>query len=710
MAAVRNATPLIALDAVVIDTETTGLDPRKARVVEIAGVRLVAGRLARSAPFWRRVHPGEPIPAAAIRIHGIDDAAVADASRFVAVWPEFLAHIGDAVLVGHTLGFDLAVLKRECERIGASWVQPTVLDTRLLAAVAEPDLADYTLESLAAWLGIEITGRHSALGDATTTAQIFCALVPKLRQSGIRTLAEAARACLALTNALDQQHRAGWRDVSATWSESADERLPARVDSYPYRHRVGTLMTTPPKFVGDGTAIGVAAERMSREHISSLFVSRDGRVDISQPQDIGIVTERDVLRALADHGADALALPVTRAMSKPLITVPADAFAYLAIGRMNRLKIRHLGVTDKSGKVIGALSARDLLRLRAESAVLLEDEIDQAEDARDLARVWAKLWLVAASLVHEGLSGRDIAAVISHRLGAVTRRAAVLAEQRMLDAGQGDPPRPYAFLVVGSAGRGESLLAADQDNALIFADGSSGGADDRWFEALAVHVAEILHDVGIPYCQGGVMAKNPQWRGDVATWRQRVGEWIGRSNPQDLLSVDIFFDLRSVHGDNDLANALWQEAFDMAKGQAGFAKLLIDAAGSVAPGRNWFGGINTDKGRIDLKKTGLFGIVGTARALAICHNVTEHSTPARLDGIKKLGLGLEQDLDALAEAQGTFLDLVLKQQLIDLESGVPPSNRVDIRRLSRRERERLGAALKAVEHLQDIAQDLLFKS
>ena len=121
--------------------------------------------------------------------------------------------------------------------------------------------------------------------------------------------------------------------------------------------------------------------------------------------------------------------------------------------------------------MIGALSARDLLRLRAGEAVALGDEIDQASDVHALAAAWAKLPHVAAALLAEGVCARDIAAVISRELGALTRQAAVIAERRMRETGKGDPPCPYAVAVLGSAGRGESLLAMDQDNALIFAEG-----------------------------------------------------------------------------------------------------------------------------------------------------------------------------------------------------------------------------------------------
>src|SRR5262245_31837905 len=104
MAAIGNANPLIALDAVVIDSETTGLDPRRARIVEIAGVRLTGGRVDPPASFRHLVNPGEPIPAEAVAVHHIDDAKVAAAPAFAEIWPELTAFIGSAVVIGHTLG------------------------------------------------------------------------------------------------------------------------------------------------------------------------------------------------------------------------------------------------------------------------------------------------------------------------------------------------------------------------------------------------------------------------------------------------------------------------------------------------------------------------------------------------------------------------------------------------------------------------------
>jgi DNA polymerase-3 subunit epsilon/CBS domain-containing protein len=120
-----------------------------------------------------------------------------------------------------------------------------------------------------------------------------------------------------------------------------------------------------------------------------------------------------------------------------------------------------------------------------------------------------------------------------------------------------------------------------------------------------------------------------------------------------------------------------------------------------------FGGFRTTEGRIDLKRTGLFGIVSAARVLAISHHVVERATPARLKGVAALGIG-GSDLAALTEAHRTFLDLILAQQVEDIANGLPPSNRVATKHLSHHNRDRLHQALRAVQHLDTLKRDLLF--
>jgi DNA polymerase-3 subunit epsilon/CBS domain-containing protein len=204
------------------------------------------------------------------------------------------------------------------------------------------------------------------------------------------------------------------------------------------------------------------------------------------------------------------------------------------------------------------------------------------------------------------------------------------------------------------------------------------------------------------------MAKNAPWRGSVSTWRNRIDRWITRSKPEDLLSVDIFFDLRPVHGDGSLAVSVRQAAFAAAEGQVAFAKLLVEDVRTPSS-LTFLGGIRTEAGRIDLKAAGLFGLVAAARALAIRYRVLERSTPARLAAVKALVRISESDLDALGEAQAVFLDLIVSQQVEDIAHGTPPSNAVSVKRLSAHDRGRLRVALEAVASVDELVRDVLFK-
>ena len=122
----------------------------------------------------------------------------------------------------------------------------------------------------------------------------------------------------------------------------------------------------------------------------------------------------------------------------------------------------------------------------------------------------------------------------------------------------------------------------------------------------------------------------------------------------------------------------------------------------------FFGGIRTENGRIDLKRSGLFSVVSAARAMAIRYGVMERSTPARLAGVKALLHVGAADLDAVGEAHGVFLDLILSQQIEDIVHGTSPSNAVVVKRLSARDQERLRSSLEAVATVDQLVRDVLF--
>ena len=688
------STPLIGLDAVVLDTETTGLDARNARVVQIGAIRMHGPKILSDDRFERVVNPGVPIPPETIAVHGIADEDVKHAPVFAVVLSELEAFLGGSIVIGHTIAYDMNVLRRECELAGKVWRPRRALDIRILAKLAAPTLADHSLDRLCDWLGIENGARHTALGDAEATGRVFAALLPLLRQRNIRTLAEAEAATRVLA---EQEARAAGGFLAELAGPSAEAARPlVRIDSYPYRHRLREVMSEPPAFLDAGASLSIALRTLMGHQISSVFVREASG-------ETGILTEHDVLDALDSHGAAALDMPVEKFASKPVQSVSENAFVYRAIGRMDRLGVRHLAVRNAQNEIVGAVTSRDLLRQRASTAIVLGDEIDSASDVSLLGTAWAKLPHMAKSLLEEGVDPRTVAQVISSEICNLTRRAAQLGEARMLAAGLGPAPVRYCVLVLGSAGRGESLLAADQDNAIVYAPGEPGGAEDAWFAALGGHIADILDAVGVHYCKGGVMAKNAAWRHSLAGWKEVVNGWVRRHNPEDLLNVDIFFDAVPVHGDAALGEAIWNYAYSTGGRSPEFVKLLSIPAQEWRAPFTLFGGIRVDaKGRVDLKKGGLMPISSGARVLSVRHDARRRSTPDRLRAVADKGVGSRTEIEEIIAAHRVILGAVLDQQLADSEVGIPLTPKVDPERLDRPARAELKDALAKVQTVVDL--------
>ncbi|MCB1377889.1 MAG: CBS domain-containing protein [Alphaproteobacteria bacterium] len=682
--------PLRVLSAAVMDTETTSLDVKTARIVEIGVAPMIDGRMERDASFSTYVNPGEAIPEQSRIIHGISDEMVKDAPGFEAAYKSYLDFAGDAVVLGYSLGFDLAVLKAEHERAGLPWKAPRSLDIRDLVRIINPPLPDFSLDKVAAWLGVDVRDRHTAVGDAVVTGEIFVALLPRLRDKGIRTLAEAEEACRRRRPPADEAP-AGWHDVV---SEQPAAGALARVDSYPYRHRVKDVMSSPPLTVDGHATLHQALDSIVEKKISSLFVP-PARPDAPY----GIITERDILRAIAADPLHALQQPVQSVATFPLTTVSSEDFLYSAFGRMRRKRYRHLGVADAEGKLVGALTQRDLLRQRADDAIALTDAMDEAAGVNALAAVWKKLADAARSLVAEEVDPRDVAAIISGEVCSLTARAAEIAEREMAEH------RPaglrYAVMVLGSGGRGESLLAMDQDNALIYE-----GEGEEWLAAMAGRMNAILDEVGVPFCKGGVMAKNAEWRKSSAEWRRHVSSWLTRSNPQDILNSDIFFDALPVHGDHALADSLRRDAIEAASKSTNFLKLMTMNAAASEPPLGWFGRLKVEEdGRMDLKRGGIMPVFAAARVLALKHRIADRATAARLEALRGVAGIPQRQVEQVLESHKIILGIILNQQLADIARGKPPSSRVDPKDVTPNDKDRLKWALEHVKSARDLLGD-----
>lgn len=182
--------PLTELTYTVFDTETTGLDPRTDEIISIGAVRIVNGHLLREEVFDRLIDPGRSLPRESTKIHGITPEMLKGQPVIGKVLPLFHKFAEDTVLVAHNAAFDMKMLAVNEKRTGTKFINP-VLDTLLLSAVVHPNHLRHSMEALSERLGVTVLGRHTALGDAMATAEMFLKIIPLLREMGITTLKDA---------------------------------------------------------------------------------------------------------------------------------------------------------------------------------------------------------------------------------------------------------------------------------------------------------------------------------------------------------------------------------------------------------------------------------------------------------------------------------------------------------------------------------------
>ena len=164
---------------IVLDTETTGLDPAQGhRLVELGCIELL-NRIPTGASFHKYLNPERDVPAEAFAIHGLSTEFLRDKPRFVEIADEFLAFIGDAPLVIHNAGFDHGFLCAELKRVERVLIGRERLVDTLSLARRKHSAGPYSLDALCVRYGIDNSRRtkHGALLDAEILAEVYLELI-----------------------------------------------------------------------------------------------------------------------------------------------------------------------------------------------------------------------------------------------------------------------------------------------------------------------------------------------------------------------------------------------------------------------------------------------------------------------------------------------------------------------------------------------------
>ena len=186
--------PLTRLNFTVFDTETTGLDPMGGdEIISIGAFRIVNSRILKTDYFDQLIDPRRPMSWESVKIHGIYPETLVGKPVICDVLPRFSQFVGETILIAHNAAFDMKMLQMKEKATGIKFINPT-LDTMLLSIVIHPAQDQHNLEAIAERLGVCIVGRHTALGDALATGELFLKMIPLLEKMGIHTLKDAMTA------------------------------------------------------------------------------------------------------------------------------------------------------------------------------------------------------------------------------------------------------------------------------------------------------------------------------------------------------------------------------------------------------------------------------------------------------------------------------------------------------------------------------------
>lgn len=437
---------------------------------------------------------------------------------------------------------------------------------------------------------------------------------------------------------------------------------------------VQRLVRRPPVWVGADATVGEAARLMRAERISSVLVR-------GEPP--GIVTDRDLTGRVLAEGLGP-ATPVARILSRPLRILPADAPLYEAWAALLDAGVHHLAV-ERGGEIAGVLTGTDLLRSSAQGPMAVLRRVERLGGRGSLPGYAVKIAEMAAALLAGGLDALAIAGLVTRLNDALVAQLLAWAE-----ADLGPPPGPYAWLALGSEGRGEQALLTDQDNALVHADGE--GRADYW-RAFAERVNADLEAAGFPPCPHGHMARSDH--GPLSEWRRRFDACIDERRP---FAAALLFDFRKVGGALDVAPL--EVAMGRAARNASFLRLLARAAVEQKPPASLRlrGG-----GTVDLKAHGIAPVVQLARCYGLEVGTTARATLDRLRAARDARLVSPEAWDGVANAYRFLVGLRLRQELRLLAEGKPPSPEVRLSALGALERTRLKDAFRAVRRWQDKA-------
>lgn len=455
---------------------------------------------------------------------------------------------------------------------------------------------------------------------------------------------------------------------------------------------VDSICRRPAITCSPGLSLVEMAQLMKMHNISGI-------VAVEGEKPVGIVSLRDLRNLIADAPGTLADLTVGGIMKTQLITIHAHDYLFKAIFLMAKHNIHRLVVVDELERLVGVMTDTDLLRLQTRSPLYLVQEIEAATTLEQLRSLGKKMIGMLEYAIKTNADTQSLIQLISHFNDALTQRLISI-----LDIQEGiHLPAGAAYLALGSEGRGEQTLRTDQDSAIVYRD-DLPATDLALVHRFADAIVAALEFVGVPLCPGQMMANSPDWCHSFSQWKELTERWISYPGPEQMVSFGVFQDLRVVHGEKEFERELREHLHTCAKNHAIFFPRMARNIVRFKPPLGMFGRLQVGKsgrerGKIDLKKGGIFTLTRGIGLLALEGGIVGGTTWDKLERLHLLQIVSDADLEILKDAFTFLIKLRIEKQLIALASGQEAGNLVDPLVLPDRVRDQLRSALRGVNTL-----------
>lgn len=419
-----------------------------------------------------------------------------------------------------------------------------------------------------------------------------------------------------------------------------------------------------------------ASELMSLSDSSAILVRSPAG------NHVGIVTDRDFRQRTILQGVS-MTSAISEIMSSPVIKISENALFFEAMNLFIEKKVHHLAVCDQQEKIIGIFTINEVLQKQKHPAAILKKEIEEAKSIIEIKNIRKALISLVRAMLDSGANVESVTKLNSILSDAIINKLVDMGLERL-----GAAPLGFSFISFGSVAREEQTLKTDQDNGIIYDDPLKGDEEEvhRYFLKLGEFVCENLDDVGYSFCKGEVMAKNPKWCQSMSRWKKYFSDCINAANPQDLLDINVIFDIRSIHGDKKYVLELKELMASLVEDRSVFFYHLAQSTLRYKPPLGFFGNIQLeqkeDKEEAFNIKSAIIPIVNFARIYALKNAIDETSTTARLHQLYLRKVLIKSTYEELLQAYSFLMKMRMVYQADQIDRGYVPDNFIDFNELT----------------------------